>query len=182
MNRKYYLRGLGAGIVITAIIMGITAGGKKEALTEEEIIIKAKALGMIESEDLAEAIEDTKAETEEALRKEIEEELRKEIEAEYAKIAQTVTGGADNGNDSEAAEEESTEPVIFKVNRGENPQSIDERLKAEGLISEESNFDDYLLDNGYDRKIVAKEYEIPKNADMETIARIITGQKIEEQN
>ena len=35
MNLKYYLRGLGLGIVMSAIALGITASGKKQALTEE---------------------------------------------------------------------------------------------------------------------------------------------------
>ena len=48
MNLKYYLRGLGIGIVITALIMGIAAGGKKETLSNEEIKERAQALGMVE--------------------------------------------------------------------------------------------------------------------------------------
>lgn len=185
MNRKYYLRGLGVGIVITAIIMGIVASNRKPSLTDEEIIIKAKALGMVENEDLAEAIEDTKKETEETLRKEIEEELRTEIEAKYAQMAQAVSGVNNGENDGEAAEEENkeqvsekeAETVTFNVSRGETPQSIDERLKECGLIDAEANFERYLLANGYDRIIVAKEYEIPIDADMETIAQIITKRK-----
>lgn len=173
MNQKYYLRGLGVGIVITAIVMGIAVSNKKPSLTDEEIMIKAKALGMIENEELAEAVEDTKKETEVKLREEIEQELRTEIEAEYEKMAQAVAG-----INQERGSKEQTETITFRVGRGENPQSIDERLKDEGLISEEERFDDYLLENGYDRKIVAKEYTIPKDADMELIAKIITGQRV----
>ena len=43
MNLKYYLRGLGLGIVMTAIIVGIAARGKDKSLTEEEIVEKAKS-------------------------------------------------------------------------------------------------------------------------------------------
>ncbi len=45
MKLKYYLRGLGIGILVTALIMGAT-GGKK--LTDEEIKAKAMQLGMVE--------------------------------------------------------------------------------------------------------------------------------------
>ena len=45
MKLKYYLRGLGIGILVTALIMGAT-GGKK--LTEDEIRAKALQLGMVE--------------------------------------------------------------------------------------------------------------------------------------
>lgn len=54
MNLKYYLRGLGLGIVVTAIIMGIASSGSS-AMTDEEIIERAKQLGMIEGRVLSEA-------------------------------------------------------------------------------------------------------------------------------
>ena len=70
MNLKYYLRGLGLGIVMSAIALGITASGKKQALTEEEIIAKAKDLGMVEEEELEEQIEAARAETEQRMKEE----------------------------------------------------------------------------------------------------------------
>lgn len=54
MELKYYLRGLGLGIVVTAIIMGI-ASSRSSAMTDEEIIARAKQLGMIEDRVLTEA-------------------------------------------------------------------------------------------------------------------------------
>lgn len=47
MERKYYLRGLGLGIAMTAIIMGVALSGNK-SMTDEEIIARAKELGMVE--------------------------------------------------------------------------------------------------------------------------------------
>lgn len=55
MELKYYLRGLGLGIVVTAIIMGI-ASSRSRAMTDEEIIARAKQLGMIEDRVLSEAV------------------------------------------------------------------------------------------------------------------------------
>ena len=49
MNLKYYLRGLGVGIVVTALIMGISLGGKKESLSDKEIKARASELGMVEA-------------------------------------------------------------------------------------------------------------------------------------
>lgn len=48
MERKYYLRGLGLGIAVTAIIMGVALSGDK-TMTDEEIIARAKELGMVEN-------------------------------------------------------------------------------------------------------------------------------------
>ena len=54
MEKKYYLRGLGLGIIVTAIIMGITLSGgiKKREMTDDEVIARAKELGMIEDSRL----------------------------------------------------------------------------------------------------------------------------------
>lgn len=47
MKRKYYLRGLGFGILVTTIVFALT--GKKE-MVEEEIIRHAKELGYVKQE------------------------------------------------------------------------------------------------------------------------------------
>ena len=44
MKKKYFLRGLGAGIMMSAIILGITSPGKE--LSNEEIKKRAMKLGM----------------------------------------------------------------------------------------------------------------------------------------
>ena len=51
MKRKYFLRGLGIGIVVTALIMGISNRDSRP-LTDAEIKAKAAALGMVESDSL----------------------------------------------------------------------------------------------------------------------------------
>ena len=53
MERKYYLRGLGIGIAVTAIIMGIALSGDRK-MTDAEIIARAKELGMVENTVLSE--------------------------------------------------------------------------------------------------------------------------------
>ena len=48
MKLKYYLRGMGIGIILTAIVMGFALGGRRGTLSDAEIIKRAKALGMVE--------------------------------------------------------------------------------------------------------------------------------------
>lgn len=52
MKLKYYLRGLGIGIVVTALLMGFATKGAGE-LSDEEVIARAKELGMVEQRTLA---------------------------------------------------------------------------------------------------------------------------------
>lgn len=58
MERKYYLRGLGIGIAVTAIIMGIALSGDK-AMTDDEIIARARELGMVENTVLTDIDDET---------------------------------------------------------------------------------------------------------------------------
>ncbi len=53
MELKFYLRGLGIGIVVAAIVMGV-ALSKKKTMTDEEVKARAKELGMIENTVLSE--------------------------------------------------------------------------------------------------------------------------------
>lgn len=49
MKLKYYMRGLGIGILLTALILSI--GVKKEKLSDQEIIDKASKLGMVMAQE-----------------------------------------------------------------------------------------------------------------------------------
>lgn len=54
MKLKYYLRGLGVGIIVTTIILTISFGGKETDIDDipvEEVIAKATMLGMVMPED-----------------------------------------------------------------------------------------------------------------------------------
>ncbi len=48
MGLKYYLRGLGLGVIITAILMIVSSGGKKAEMTDAQIIARARELGMVD--------------------------------------------------------------------------------------------------------------------------------------
>lgn len=49
MKLKFYLRGLGIGVAVTALVMGLAlSGNKKGTMTDEEIKERAGELGMVE--------------------------------------------------------------------------------------------------------------------------------------
>ncbi len=187
MNLKYYLRGLGLGIVITAVLLGITAGSRKEALSDEVITTKAKALGMIEESELSEYVEQAKADAEAELRETLEAELRISLQEEMREEAESAARSQETeGESEEQAEEgagsEETEPVQesieFTVHSGEKVKDISERLEEAGLVESASEFEKFLLGNGYDRSVVAYKYHIPAGADEEQIAAMLTGQQV----
>lgn len=52
MKLKSYLRGLGTGIFVSTVLMGIAVSGRKASLSDDEIKTRAKALGMVEENDV----------------------------------------------------------------------------------------------------------------------------------
>lgn len=104
MERKYYLRGLGLGIVVTAVIMGIALSGPRE-MTDEEIIQRAKELGMEEDTYLADMGADEEQTQGEQNIEDIDpEELPTVKQEPESKPAQPE-------EDLEPAEEEESEPA-----------------------------------------------------------------------
>lgn len=50
MNLKYYVRGIGVGILFSAVVMSVAFhGSSRNGLSDEQIIARAKELGMVES-------------------------------------------------------------------------------------------------------------------------------------
>ncbi len=60
MKLKYYLRGLGIGILVTTVILSLAGIGRKN-MTDEEVIKRAKELGMVESTLLSDLADQAKA-------------------------------------------------------------------------------------------------------------------------
>ena len=123
MEKKYYFRGLGLGIIVTAVIMGmaLSGGGKKEKMTDDEVIARAKELGMIEDSTLLDASGEDNAEDgeeegetspvqkEEAIKKDIavakekEEADKKEAEKKEAEKKETEAEEAEGKEEADKA-------------------------------------------------------------------------------
>ena len=58
MRLKYYLRGLGLGIIFAVIIMMIGFHDNKQSMSDTEIIEKAKTLGMVEAKNISGTVAD----------------------------------------------------------------------------------------------------------------------------
>ncbi len=201
MNLKYYLRGLGIGIIVTALIMGIAVDGKKETLSDSEIMERARALGMTEENirlsDVASTIE---PETEEEETQKQEEALASATEpvaeptalataeptleptlkptakptleptvkptTEPTPLETPIATGENN---------ESPEFITIQVDTGDGSHTVCRKLEEAGLVISASDFDMYLYENGYDKRINVGSFEIPVGADPQQIARILAG-------
>lgn len=121
MERKYYLRGLGVGIAVTAIIMGIALSGDQK-MTDDEIIARAKELGMVENTVLA-APDGEEAGEENT---DIQDETDSTDAAIMTGQDHTTADGAVADAGSEAAPADEAEPVDEAKAPADNAESVDE--------------------------------------------------------
>lgn len=110
MKLRYYMRGLGIGIFVTAILMALTIHGKTERLTDEQIIERAEALGMemkYSSDVLADTVSENAAEDTKPA--ELPNQVKEETSLANRLAAEEKTGNpllAGAGVDSSADEQD----------------------------------------------------------------------------
>ncbi len=188
MKLKYYLRGLGIGIAVTAVIMGIALPQKKTVMTDQEIRARALELGMSDdSAVLAQALkeenqkpevssnsvsEDGIIQQEETVEPPAEEPADEPLgELIDEPLAQPAEEPAEKTADEPAAADEIH---VFAVNSGDGSYTVARNLKNEGLISDAEAFDQYLCQNGYDKRIKSGNHEIKAGASEAEIAEALT--------
>lgn len=170
MKLKYYLRGLGIGILVTVMIVAISGAGKK-TMTDEEIKSRAKELGMIENTVLA-STPSASPEVPAPLESVAPPEMT-EIPAPMESTTPPETP-VPTATGETSAEAGGKDTVAVVISRGESSVSVSRTLAQLGLIESATEFDKYLCDGGYDKKIRTGTYEIPQGADAAEIAQIIT--------
>lgn len=123
MEKKYYLRGLGLGIIVTAVIMGIALSGgtKKREMTDEEVIARAKELGMIEDTRLLEPSDEEGEETkppegdtaaaDTQVKKDVAVKTEAELEKEEAQKPED-TAGAEEAKTEQKPTVDTPEPTV----------------------------------------------------------------------
>lgn len=136
MELKYYLRGLGLGILVTAIIMSIAAS-KKRAMTDDEIIARAKQLGMIEDSVLTEINAKEDMTEEDAAEGDITE---KDISSEDV-ASENLSGQPEPDADIDAGEETADEEVVSQDSDIEDVENLDSEDSNTGEAVPESNED-----------------------------------------
>ena len=234
MEKKYYFRGLGLGIIVTAVIMGIAlSGGSKREMTDNEVIARAKELGMTENTTLLEPAE-TDENQEEMEPSAAKETVKKDVAVAQPKDnaektsksdgeepsnpdgevpseeGQPADSGESKPQETPAAqdesaqnkkpamgtnemtkqdedtgqeappEEESSKQAAAEVNvtivSGDGSYTVAKKLEQAGAVSSASAFDNFLCQNGYDKRLRTGTFHIPAGANDEQIAKIVTSQ------
>ncbi|MBO5246272.1 MAG: hypothetical protein J6B28_03325 [Eubacterium sp.] len=197
MKLKYYLRGIGIGVIITTVVLTIAFSiQKNKQITDEEIRERAAALGMVMPNEIPErdTLANAEANKEAAQEKEfVQEEMTVTDESEPAD--KEPVSKADSATKTEKTTSEKTvtektkkskadktvvEQVELSIVGGEYSDIICEKLRKAGLIEDAEDFNKYLAQGGYDNQLQPGTYVIPKGADYDTIIKIITTKQEEE--
>lgn len=203
---KYYLRALGIGIIVTALLMGYSQKGQAQ-MTDEEILQRAAELGMVERQgtllsDIAtpqpteiptaaptptatpaatptEAPVADPTATPAAAPTATPTAVPTAVPTEAPAAAATEVPEADPAaTPTELPVEVVTgDTVTLVVSRGESSVTVSKNLQELGLVEDYKAYDRFLCDNGYDHYISTGIYEIPINATHEEIAQIISKKR-----
>lgn len=173
MKLKYYLRGLGIGIIITTIVLMIAYSGYKTELTDEEIIKRAEALGMVMEEDPLFSNSETNKMTETVEEVEVTEnsEVSTEQNSEVVPESEIQVEESEVENESQLKMESETYHLV--ITSGMVPRLICNELEENGVITSASELRQYLVDVGYATSIKVGEYEIPYGATKEEVYQIL---------
>lgn len=209
MKLKYYLRGLGIGIVVTALLMGYSnknraAELKAEVATEEtagdlladrngeatteEVIEQSTVENVTVETDSAETSEEETSQEETASELEsstqeaetiTETESVTETETESVQTEETTDKKEQTQSSMEADAGNALLQTTIEINivRGDDSGTVARKLQNAGMVESATEYDAYLMQHGYDKKIRVGKVEIPVDATWQEIAEYISGKR-----
>ncbi|MBR5896836.1 MAG: hypothetical protein IKZ39_04400, partial [Lachnospiraceae bacterium] len=197
MKLKSYLRGIGAGMIVAALIMGVAAPkgnaqtpepeqkqtlleAVKDVSVDENVVVKEDKKDTSESISGGEGVSvvsvDTPASTETVTdsdttsSEEDKTEFVETPEPEPEPLPEPEGPPAiDPMPEDETGYVSNGETVLIKVIKGDSSVSVSRRIFEAGLVESAVELDRYLCDNHYDKSISVGEYEIAVGSDFETI-------------
>lgn len=195
MKLKYYLRGLGVGILFSTIILSVTfkASSKEKAdkvtsNTESSTSGTETANGddgIKDLEDLlvpsaAPSITPTVTPTEE----DTSDKETTDTFSEAPSVPPTETPleeekdesnpvEADQSDDLKEQNEESKDYIIVRIEEGMTSEEVASILYNYGIIEDKNDFNTYMKKNNYSRIINIGDFKIAKNATYEQITDLI---------
>ncbi|MGN0435878.1 MAG: hypothetical protein ACI4D8_04520 [Wujia sp.] len=202
MKLKYFLRGLGLGIIFGALIMlaaYMTSG--KYKISDEEVIERAGKLGMIMREDpiTNNNANADKATTQSDKETDSDADENKTEDDQTGNTAELTTGTTEDTNPvtteetpdttdtSETTGDNTSEEISINpdneyitaqitVTSGMSSTKVARLLQDTGIIEDYLDFDSYLNSNGYSTKIRINTYEFNSNMTYEEIAKELTDE------
>lgn len=166
MNLRYQLRGVGVGMVVTALILGVVGKNAAGKMSDNEVVERAKQLGMVQGTETVGGSQTDKT-------------GKNDTGTSDEKKSDTIPKKEEEPVDTRPmAEKEviySDEPVWVTIPDKSNYKEASQILYEHGLVNDAEEFAKYLANNGYSMKLVYGTYEIRPGTEESDIAKIITG-------
>lgn len=190
MKFKYFLRGLGIGILFASIIfLAAYQGNSSNKMTDAEIIERAKELGMIEKEGPLKGLLDSE-DTETQKQESSTEEKKTEQGGTDANSTEQSTENTTDENTSEeqsqqdvtkntteadpSVQDKKKDTVTLTIAGGDSSYPVCQRLQDLGMIENAEEFDTYLVEQGYASRIRVGTHTLNKGMSFYEIAEAIS--------
>ncbi len=213
MKFKYFLRGLGTGIIFTSIICLMAfQNGDSRNLSDKEIIERAKELGLVKKKETVKDVfaseKSSEEQTEKKMTKEktteektteektTEEKTTEEITTEEKTAEEKTTEEKtteektteEKTSEKKTTEEKTTEKntteqsttevknktVNITIKGGSTSFPVCQKLQELGVIKDATDFDNYLIKNGYANRIRVGTHTLTIGMSYEEIAIAIS--------
>lgn len=202
---KYYLRGLGTGIIVTMILMMVSnANAAQETVSEyKDDIVEEQTTELAYKDEIA-TLEETIEESVPVIERESMEVMPEVVETaevesmdvepettqavEEPVVTPTVDESSTVADESKEPEEVKEQPkedtvgqqtvdaaVTIQIVKGDGSGTVARKLQNAGLIDNASEFDAYLMQHGYDKKIRIGTVKIEAGSTWMEIAEKLAG-------
>lgn len=162
MKLKYFLRGLGVGIIFSSVVFWVAYQDvAADKMAKEEIIKEAEKLGMVMEDDpLGELL------TTQNDKKETENDSSQEDSTDKNQVEQTT---------EMAAESKTEKEVTITIKKGTTSYTVCQNLQKMGLVEDADALDKYLIKNGYAQRIRVGEHTLKYGMEYQDIAEAISS-------
>ncbi|MGN0368556.1 MAG: hypothetical protein ACI4EK_07230 [Wujia sp.] len=177
MKKKYFYRGVGAGVIFATIIMLVaymTSGGYK--MSDEQVIKKAESLGMVKKEAIASSTQeiDTEADLISKVDASVSDDSKETTEKTTEETTEETTEvTTEEPKDTESASD-SNEKVTITVSGGMSSETISALLEDAGVIKSATKFNEFLVQKGYDKSLETGTFHVKSGMSDEEVAKILT--------
>lgn len=198
MKLKYYLRGLGVGILFTVLVLVVLVSPRKTELSDEEIIQRAEQLGMAKKQESGinmEKLRESGSPSSSPTPTEAPSPTPTEAPSPTPSPTPTTTSSptpteAPSPTPTEAPSPTPTTPsptpttsadkgtdkaVTIQITRGMTSEQVCALIEAAGLVTDAMHLNEYFIKNGYAAELRVGSFQIQMGMTYEEIAIALTA-------
>lgn len=188
MNKKYFFRGFGVGVLFVTVVFGISC---LMHTSDSAVISRAKKLGMTfadsdnkivyataENASGSAVSDNNNAISDKDNDKQDDKKDVRNTPAPSPVVSKKKKKDRSFENEKKKMQKSlNEEKKKLTISSGDWAKKVADKLQDEGVIEDSEKFTEFMRQNGYVGKIRAGEYEFQKDEDFSEIAEMITNQK-----